>query len=371
MHTRHALSALTLGLAIASVGSANAATLTWTNGDTGNSNITDADNWSPIAAPGNSDTLVFDNLAAGNPTWNNSSNSFRPTAQFDSSGWDVDVTARFYASVDLDTTTPVGLVTVTTANTGARIGAQNAANWNISAGNTLHYTGVGRFELAQQPIKNGGGVLVIDMTGAVTGNRGITVNAGTVLINSGGTAVTGGGAPRATNQSWSIGADGTLGGTGLVRSNRPDGIAVDGTIAPGGNGAFGALIESLEIEDDIEMNPGSVLAIDFGAAGVSDVLRLVEGAAPAGTFNLSDLDNTLSITGAAIPIVGSYTIVDGANTGTFETILYNNVDVTSDPTFSITYNADSIVVGVIPEPASLTLLGLGGLLILGGRRRGV
>ena len=348
---RQDLLTLTALLSIACFTTGHAATLTWTNGGSG-ANINVADNWSPAQAPANSDDLIFANESLGNPTWNNGSGSFRPNIQLTDGGWNFNVTGRIYSSIDYSTA-GLGVTTFTTTS-GGRVGTQQTSTWNIGTGNILVITGAGRTEFNQPLTKTGSGMVVIDLPTA-NGSRGMTINAGTVLINNT--------APQASNTPWSVAAGATLGGTGTVRSTT--GTTADGTIAPGGDGTYGALIETLDFNDDLTMGAGSTLAIDFGVANESDTLVMTDSS----TFDLSAANNILDISGALTPIVGSYTIVDGLNSGSFEDILYNGSSVFSDPDFSIDYNSNSIVVNVIPEPASLMLLGMGGALMLSRRRK--
>ncbi len=337
---------------------APAANLTWTNGDGGSSDITDADNWSPAQAVVNGDVLTFDNPGVGDPTWNA---DLDIDLTLSGGTWDFNITSRLYTKNFLDySAAGLGVSQLSSGNSGSRVGTDGTSVWTIGTGNTL-VVAAGRLELRQNLSIAGDGLLVLAAANA-SGNRGIAITAGTTLVNM-GTAT-------ASNSDWSVSSGATLGGTGHVRSNRAGGISVSGIIAPGGNGTFGATIETLEVtlgsaSRAMTMANGSEFAVDFGAADEADLLTINDG-----EFDLSAGDNTLAISGAVSPIAGTYLIYSGQNTGTFETVLYNGVDVTGSSDIEIAYNANDITVTVIPEPASMLLMGLGGVtMLLRGYRR--
>jgi hypothetical protein len=359
-------------LALPLAAPSQAATLTWTNGDGGNSNINNAGNWLPSAAPTDDDVLIFDDAGVGDPKWNA---TLAPALRVTDGGFTFDVVSRMYinddattpADIALDYSTPsLGLLTFNTTNSSnGRFGVTGSpgATWNIGSGNTVYVTGVGRTEFNQDVEKLGDGLLVFD-TAQSNGNRGVAVNGGTLLLNHTST--------RGRNTSWSVAAGATLGGNGTVRNDGQNGIQVDGTLSPGGDGTYGSVIGTFAAEltndtasnNDIKMNDGSILAIDFGTAGETDLLDITDG-----RLDLDDAGNTLSIMGPIAPLPGNYTIVQGLNTGTFEEVLYNGSSVLTDPLFTVNYNPNDITVSIIPEPASIALLGAGALLIAGRRRR--
>lgn len=369
------LSFVILGGVIAAVADtpASAATLTWTNGGV-DADVLTADNWSPAQALSSGDTAIFDNLAVGNPTIS-TDQLFNLDLELLAGGWEFElVTGGRLRALNIDYSTPGLGVTTFDTNVDGRVEAPGGgATWNIGAGNTLHVTGDGRYQPASQLVKQGAGTLVIDTTSA-SGAHGINVTEGAVLLNARSIV--------ARNSAFVVAAGATLGGTGTIwtdSSGVNGNVFVDGTLAPGGNGIFGDLIGTLDVEmelaanSEVLMNDGSILAIDLAAGNLSDTLNLLSGTGAGGdlfaSLNLEAADNTLSLFGAVTPEIGTYSIVTGLNTGTFETVLYNGVDVTSNGNFGIVYDGTTgITLTIVPEPASVALAAMG-LALLGVRCR--
>jgi autotransporter-associated beta strand protein len=193
-------------------------------------------------------------------------------------------------------------------------------------------TGTGTFT------KNGG------FTEILSGNNSlgpIVVSAGTLLFN--GTNTTG---PITVN-------GGTLGGTGSV-----SGIV---TVGPGGHLAPGASIESLGF-GGLTLNAGSVLDFEVGAGGARDLLSI------NGLFTLNG--GSLNVTNGG-----------GMEAGTYPLILYGtksgNVSVLGTPNgpagfnYSLVDTGSSInlLIAEVPEPASMVVFAIGGLLLSLARRR--
>lgn len=159
--------------------------------------------------------------------------------------------------------------------------------------------------------KSGTGTLVFN--GGIGGNFNgtVTVNTGTFIMNG---DKTGGGDVNVTD-------GGTLGGTGSL-----DGVA---TFAAGST--FQAMIDGpLEFTDTVNIDSGAVIAT---------------------LDTLTDSSYTVMTFGT------------GSLTGTF------TVDTSiSSQGYSVVYNDDSITL-VVPEPATMLLVGLGGLLVLGRRKQ--
>ena len=94
----------------------------------------------------------------------------------------------------------------------------------------------------------------------------------------------------------------------------------------------------------------------------------------AGTYQPGSDTSDYFTVGTELSLYGGFdgsdytiaTFADGMLTGAFST-----VTGVSENNYQVNYNPDSITLTLIPEPASLALMGLGGVLLLGrGRRAG-
>jgi autotransporter-associated beta strand protein len=105
---------------------------------------------------------------------------------------------------------------------------------------------------------------------------------------------------------------------------------------------------------------GSAGTIKFNIAGdTPDVFT------NAGTLGISNLDLALNVTGTQNN--SSYTIESGVYSGTaFAAVTYNGGALPAGD--SISYGANSITLNLVPEPASLGLLAMAGVGLLGRRR---
>jgi hypothetical protein len=338
-------------------------TYTWTNADSGNSNFNDADNWSPGGGP----PLAVD------------------SAIFNAGGWDINVTSRAYLKNITFSTPNLGTIDFSQQNSeDHRFGSQSEGTWDIGTGNILHVSSINRFELTQPVTKTGAGTFLLSQANIGTGNRGIAIVGGTVILNSANT-------PEANNSAWSVAAGATLGGNGGIRSTSPsvNGEAdIFGTLQAGGSGditdgqsnvidagsQFGTF--SVDYTGDttkgINMKNDSNLVIQFSAdssqnsqidmlGGLFDIESGVTldlfapGAIAAGTYTLLSFD------------VGGVGNPAGTYAGTFSNLRLNNAAAGSD--YSLAYDANSIDLVVIPEPGTFVLLGtLGCCLMLFHRR---
>jgi len=199
--------------------------------------------------------------------------------------------------------------------------------------------------------KQGGGVL--ELTSDSSTFTGVTrgfaeVQGGTFMVN---------GTFRSNNTTdapidgLTVLSAATLGGNGTVDLS-PRTADVQGTINPGDPLTTGG-IGSLDILGDTTLG-GTLLVEMLGSS--ADQLNIT------GDFTLNGA--TLDVTGLASK--GTYTIV--TFTGS---LLGDGVFATENlpELVTISYNLDSITLTVIPEPASLLLIGPGSMFIVGRRRR--
>jgi hypothetical protein len=215
---------------------------------------------------------------------------------------------------------------------------------------------------AGAPTESIGGLgLNTTFAGSIIGNNIITLTGGSLKLTNTGNAYTGatnvnGGTlidnGAITASPVTVGASGTLAGNGSLGGS----VTINGTIAPGDASA----IDTLTLTDGLTLGAASgMYDDDVNAAGMSDLLavtgNITLGAADA--LNVNVLDST----SGANYTIATYT---GTLSGTFAT-----TDL--PPGYSINYGtgSDSSITIVVPEPASLGILGIGGLSLIRRRRR--
>ncbi len=155
-------------------------------------------------------------------------------------------------------------------------------------------------------------------------------------------------------------------------------ITNEGIISPGNqhNGSGLASVGTFTMTDIDVVFSGTdaTLRIDLGgtAGGTFDVLTLTNGALTLDADSNLELYYVNGFNGSA---GDSWTILNYGNvTGEFDlasnlTILGGSGVAADAANYSITYNSTDAVLTLIPEPASLALMGLGGLLMLSRQRK--
>ncbi len=378
---RLALLAVALGLAAA----APAAPYTWTNGGSGNLWST-VGNWNPVpaTAPG-MNSLVTDDIATftGDATAIGSPNvssvvSYLGRIEMLSAGWTIGDSLLSIKQLNAVVSEGAGVNTIRSIANSGTGSASGSFVYQVGTGNTLVVGSLSQGG-GKYLDKVGTGTMVITTSMSV---QRVTVTGGELWVNC---DATGGSQGNTT-----VGANALLGGTGTVTvgTNINPGtsanVSVTGTLAPGGNGTYGSLYEDLAVVSEKNTNDvggvgrvimldGSTLRINLGTlAGENSALSITSEGATGGHLDLTAGGVTLELLGPAMPSKGEYIIATFdtqalGSYGTFAAIAYNGSGFA--PYGEISYNADSIVLNVtIPEPASLALLAVGGLLALRRRR---
>lgn len=224
--------------------------------------------------------------------------------------------------------------------------------------------------------KLGTGTLSLTAPNTYTGTT--TVSSGSLFVDG---THTGAGA---YSVSGSAGSAATLGGNGrislasalvnvAVSSSSP--VAADnGILSPG---AAAGTVGTLTVDGGtgVVLGDNSTLLVDYTGGSTSDHLVITGG----GNLDLTSTSNTLNLIGTD---AGTYTIAQFAGYATglpsankFENVLLNglptqNTNPAGDNYVAVAYNPNDITVTAnVPEPGTITLLGLSAISLLPQRRR--
>ncbi|MEX1015486.1 MAG: PEP-CTERM sorting domain-containing protein [Phycisphaeraceae bacterium] len=278
-------------------------------------------------------------------------------SKFHVSGGTLDMQAN--PSTNVGWSTDAGTVLTNTSGTTRRI--RNNGDTTFAgeiSGNLFYERGRNNFN------DNNFTTMLADNTYAGVTN----VNTGTLLVNGshvGGDNYTVTASVINNNEGRTGG--GTLGGTGSIDIGGNT-VSVSAPLEQGTSGQPWATIAPGAGDDTetLTLTAASVTFGDFGqfsvevdAAGLSDLLAI------NGDLNLSSTLNRLNVSDLGSAFDGSiYTLLTytGSRTGEFSDVL--GLDGTG---YSVYYNDAAGSIQLVPEPASLVLLGAGGLLML--RRR--
>ncbi len=253
-----------------------------------------------------------------------------------------------------------GLATFTGTLADSNANAAHLLNVELGATTTAN---------SQSSRSNFNGTQIFGGNNTYTGNT--TVNQGTLLVNG---THTGGGnylvRGTASTADGGVAKTGTLGGIGAIGLKNAATFTVGGTMLDGSRGVLYPGANNTDTDtltigtngngNKLVVDDKGILRIDIGAATASDRVAVI------GDLELnagSQLD-LIALSGAWDGSTYTVATFTGSllGAGVFTTV------AGLDANYQVNYNTSSITLSAIPEPASLALLGLGGLLMLPRRR---
>ncbi|CAN5688694.1 hypothetical protein BH09VER1_BH09VER1_03840 [soil metagenome] len=256
------------------------------------------------------------------------------------------------------------LGSTSTANSNSTFSGTITMNGDLSvmsvkpAGSDLRFTG--QLTGVGALTKTGAGTVLLSNTNTYTG--GTSVTAGTLVINgfNNGSAVT-------VSNAGSV-----LGGTGTIAPGASHALTVDaGAIVSSGTvGGIGTLTVSLNSTgDSATFSSGAKFAFDLAAPGTNDKVAFASLTASVAdvTFN----NNVVDFTDLGGLAAGSYTLFTFDQIGAYTGTLAIGTGLGAYVGSNFSYNTNSIVLNVVPEPSAAAMMGLGftGALYLLRRRR--
>lgn len=266
--------------------------------------------------------------------------------------------------------------TNTTATVTLDGGALDMVGQNIGGGTaatTINNVNLRSGTLSNVGQINNGGSIIKSAAVAVPANNTLTLGGtnsftGAVAVNSGTLLVNG---THNTAGNYTVAAGATVGGTGTVNFAGANTLTATGTAGNNAVIAPGASIGTLTIgAGSVVFGNNSAFLVETGGPGVSDLLAI-----STGTIDLTSTSNTLALLSAG---GGPFTIATftgyAAGANVFEAVTVNGSPATFGPVGSgsdveIAYNPTDITITVVPEPASLGLLGVAAAALLARRRR--
>ncbi len=237
-----------------------------------------------------------------------------------------------------------GTVGTQSLNNTGTIRASNGGTVNVSAASGVNLTNAG----------------------AINIGTGSTVTVGNPLTNAAGGTIVDDGTLSMTTSNLTLSA-GTLSGAGQVTFTGAGKLVNSGGIVSPGNSP-GTL--SVSGGGGYQQSGTGSLFLELAGTGAGqfDVLSVTGAAALGGTLDLQQIAGFTAAAGQSFDILTA----SGGITGSFTTINPGNINPGIQPVFSLvsggTVGRLSFQVAV-PEPGSLTLLGLGGIFLIGLRRR--
>lgn len=247
------------------------------------------------------------------------------------------------------------IATVADIDIANAVATSSVLNVGTTAGGTVgqNFTLSGAISGSGGIQKQGANQLIL--SGTANSYLGVTnVLAGTLLVNN---THTGG-------DNYTVASGATLGGTGIIDLATLKTVAVSGSLAPGAS--IGVLtIGDVASPNDVSFLDNSKFLIELGDSGSSDLLNTF------GAMSISGTGTELSFT--QLPgtmLSGDYTIAQttgGLISGMFASVSYNGGSVPTS--HMVVYSSNMIQLLAVPEPGTLSLLGLAGVCLFSRRRR--
>lgn len=271
--------------------------------------------------------------------------------------------------ISMNSSADASTATVFTGNLNVQIGR---GNFEDSMNRTQTFTGNNTYT-GTTSVRTG--TLKIDGTTSgqgsytVTGRTHASAAAGAILA---GTGTIGLAATRTVTVDYVKGASTT--GTDLA-TIAPGTVGTVGTLTIGTSTNTGANANALVIGGSNALSQGGRYLADIAGAGVSDLIVL------NGNLDLSNTNDRLQLNELTNAFDGDdYLILDysGTRTGKFSSVYLGATDITSiaetgfvanGNTYQLVYDdVNAQVLLTVPEPASLSLLAMGGIGLLRRRR---
>jgi arylsulfatase A-like enzyme len=200
-------------------------------------------------------------------------------------------------------------------------------------------------------------VLGMEVVGAPEALMHVTIGAGASLTALNGLRIAPGGAVVLNGQISTFRtveiAGGTLSGSGLVTGN----LTNDGALAPGSSPGV------LTVDGDYTQSDQATLVIELAGAAdepssepLFDQLVITGAADLAGNVEVLTRDGFTPLAAQEWLILSA----DGGILGRFDA---------PGPLWQLRYEADGVILQVVPEPMTLSVLGLGGVALIKRRRR--
>lgn len=335
--------------------SAHAVDKTWTAGF--NSALNNNNNWNPSPYPGLSDVMIFATKGSIPDLGVNINRAITGINFTGTGGWAIGGPAAL----------GIGSAGVDNSGSGsnsiaAGLTLSGSSTWTVNSG-TISVSGLVSGNATSGLVKNGSGNLTFSETNTYLGAT--TINAGTFFINGNQAAATG-----AVNVS-----DAVLGGTGTVGGATT--LGANSALVAGANG-FGVL----GFASNLTLSNTSLVIMEISgtARGANyDAFDLASSSILTydGTLNLV-VNNTLGngsvfdLFSFTQPRVGNWDAItifgDAGYLGSFANVGGGNWQGNFGGQ-DFVFSANTGDLTIVPEPGTITLLGLGAMAILFRRRR--